>query len=107
MARRSVRRLGSSFQGAVAVMLKVLRNVTAGATLSSLFAVLFSRGNVLMPMREQSVCGFSTANGVFYIGFQALLTTVFLSATLMDTPFISSPATSRPRTFLKWLWKLS
>jgi hypothetical protein len=107
IARQSVRRLGSSFRAAVTVMLKVLRNVTAGVTLSSLFAVLFSRGNVFVPMHEQSICGFSTANGVSYIGFQALLTMVYLSSTLMDTPFTSSPATSRPRTFLKWLWKLS
>lgn len=104
---RSARHVGPSFRRAATVMFKVLRNVTAGAALSSLFVLLFSRGNVFVPLGRQSICDFASANAVWYVALHALLTTAYLSATLMDEKFIANSATAKPHKFLLWCGKLA
>lgn len=111
IATNSARRVGTAFRRAVVVVLKVLRNVTAGAVLSSLFAVVFTQGNIFVPLNEQSFVEFISANAVWFIALYATLTSVHLSTTLMGETFTADAVLTRSQKLLlcirKMLWRLS
>jgi hypothetical protein len=111
LASKSARTVGSAFHRAVVIVLKVLRNVAVGAALSSLFAVVFTHGNVLVPTREQSFVEFISANAVWFITLYSALMTLQLSITLMGETFTANAALSQQQKLLlcarKLLWRLS
>lgn len=99
------------FRRTIAIVFKVLRNVTAGAALSSLFALLAAHGNAFVSLKSQMLVEFVTANNAWFILLFSCITVVHLGTTLMDETFKAQPQLSRSKRFLlcfgKLGWRLS